>query len=109
VLENVSDKLGHPEKNSQLIFLSSKAKSESFAKYFSSFFWLAYSCYTGSDRWKVTTIFYCRIEYMFSCSEYTVLSTVFQGSKCKFVLPLPYFKSAKRGRKSKNIFIGGQD
>jgi uncharacterized membrane protein YjgN (DUF898 family) len=27
---------------------------------------------------------------MFSCSEYTVLSTVFQGSKCKFVLPLPY-------------------
>jgi simple sugar transport system permease protein len=29
---------------------------------------------------------------MFSCSEYTVLSTVFQGSKCKFVLPLPKIK-----------------
>jgi len=47
---------------------------------------------------------------MFSYSLYTVISTVFQGSKCNYVLPLPslisIFKYSKEtyGLKGKNIY-----
>jgi len=83
------DKQGRLDRNIRLIFLSNREKYASFSRYFSLFFWWGHTDYTWFDRWKVPTIFYCLSEGMFSYSLYTVLSTVFQSSKCNLSIVLP--------------------